>query len=77
MFDRITHGRKLKSQRYAKKGENQKAIGKAISLCLFRIRAKKTGIKAFASLPALMNSFMVYCLAKPAIHWLMWLHSLY
>ncbi|MDR6566109.1 UNVERIFIED_ORG: hypothetical protein DFS12_1011083 [Chitinophaga ginsengisegetis] len=39
MFDRITHGRKLKSQRYAKKGENQKAIGKAISLCLFSIRA--------------------------------------
>lgn len=24
MFDRITHGRKLKSQRYGKKGENQK-----------------------------------------------------
>jgi hypothetical protein len=28
MFDRITHGRKLKSQRYAKKGENQKGMGK-------------------------------------------------
>jgi hypothetical protein len=27
MFDRITHGRKLKSQRYAKKGENQKGMG--------------------------------------------------
>lgn len=30
MFDRITHGRKLKSQRYGKKGENQKGGGKAI-----------------------------------------------
>ncbi len=30
MFDRITHGRKLKSQRYAKKGENQSAGGNRI-----------------------------------------------
>lgn len=51
MFDRITHGRKLKSQRYAKKGENQKAIGKAISLCLFCIRAKKSGDKSFRLSP--------------------------
>ncbi len=59
MFDRITHGRKLKSQRYAKKGENQKAIGKAISLCLFRIRVKRSGDKSFRPYPRLMNSFMV------------------
>jgi hypothetical protein len=44
MFDRITHGRKLKSQRYGKKGENQKGYRKGIRLSLLAISAQRGDI---------------------------------
>ncbi len=49
MFDRITHGRKLKSQRYAKKGENQKAIVKLSAFAYSVSGHKKSGDKSFRS----------------------------
>lgn len=58
MFDRITHGRKLKSQRYGKKGENQKGYSKGIRLGLSGIGNghKKSGDKSFCSYLRFINS---------------------
>jgi len=53
MFDRITHGRKLKSQRYAKKGENQKAIVKLSAFAYSVSGHKKAEIRASAPISAL------------------------
>lgn len=57
MFDRITHGRKLKSQRYGKKGENQKGMGKVSGLAyLVSESRKKSGDKSFRFYLRFINS---------------------